>query len=426
LPFLRREIMSNNGGSPNPLHATRSEDRRPRTFDNRTMRPVLKQHELVLPKDAAEGIPSENLGSKVLIARVLIGLVVLICAELFSGASLQVGLWHPSTLLITYWLYFAHFFFFTTLAVRTGRTSLSALYLWGVLFGLYESWITKVIWHGYGSDGKFALGHIGPYGFSEISMVFLFHPVMSFILPLAVTCLLCPPLRRLFPELAWFTGRSKGARIVQVYLVLSLAPVMAMNSGGAINLAVNLAVAIILLWALLRLARPALTSSDGRPIVVFGRGGFGGLCVYLALLYGVGYVALHPKWLPSVAVQMLTFVFYAFAVAGLWLHRKRVPLAEAGIPLEKRELQLVTILFAVLLALALALSILAQTPVFYPAIALNFVIWTLAGFVLAVLSLAKGVQESSGNAETRHKQPRDKIPVEQSPASDVLKAAPEE
>jgi hypothetical protein len=30
---------------------------------------------------------------------------------------------------------FAHFFFFTTLAVWTGRTSFWSLYLWGVLFG---------------------------------------------------------------------------------------------------------------------------------------------------------------------------------------------------------------------------------------------------------------------------------------------------
>jgi hypothetical protein len=76
--------------------------------------------------------------------RLLFGLVVLICTEVFSGASIQVGLWHPWTWIVTYWLYFAHFFFFSTLAVRTGRTSLWSLYLWGVLFGLYKSWITKV------------------------------------------------------------------------------------------------------------------------------------------------------------------------------------------------------------------------------------------------------------------------------------------
>ncbi len=97
------------------------------------------------------------------VPRLLIGLVVLICAEVFSGASIQVGIWAPWTWLMTYWLYFAHFFVLCTLAVRTGRTSLGALYLWGVLFGLYESWITKVIWFGYGGDGKLALGSIGPY-----------------------------------------------------------------------------------------------------------------------------------------------------------------------------------------------------------------------------------------------------------------------
>jgi hypothetical protein len=356
--------------------------------------------ESVIQANAPEGILPENPGPTVVFARVMIGLIVLICAEVFSGASLRVGLWHPWTIVVTYWLYFAHFFFFTTLAVRTGRTSLSALYLWGVLFGLYESWITKVIWQGYNGDGKFAMGHIGPYGFSEISMVFIFHPVASFILPLTVTCLLCPSLRRWFPELAWFTGKSRGARIVQVYLVLSFVPVMAMNSGGPINLAANLAVAIILLSVLLRLARPARSAPDGRRIVAFGPGGFAGLCVYLALLYGVTYVALRPEGRPSVGVQLFTFVFYALAIAGIWLHHKREPLPDASAPPERRELRLVTVLFSVLLALALALSPFGRQPAFYPPTALNFVVWTLLGFVLTALSLAKGIREWSGKVET--------------------------
>jgi hypothetical protein len=379
----------------------------------RHQEPEVKEEPNPFPKEAADCIAPENRRSAVVFARLLVGLIVLICAEVFSGASLGMGLWHPWTLLVTYWLYFAHFFFLTTLAVRTGRTSLSSLYLWGVLFGLYEPWITKVIWSGYNADGKFAMGHIGPYGFSEISMVFIYHPVASFILPLAVACLLCPALRRLFPELAWFTGKTWGARIVQVYLVLSFAPVMAMNSGGPGNLALNLAVAIILLLALLRLARPALSSADGRPIVVFGRRGFAGLCVYLALLYGVGYVALRPKARPSVGVQLFTFVFYALAIVGLWLHRRREPLLPgAEAPVEKRELRLLTGLFAVLLALGLALSVLGRNALFYPPLAVNFVIWTLMGFLLTALSLAKGIRESSGKAETRPRILKDEDPVQ--------------
>jgi hypothetical protein len=325
--------------------------------------------------------------------RLLLGLVVLICAEVFSGASIQVGLWNPWTWLVTYWLYFAHFFFFTTLAVRTGRTSLSSLYLWGVLFGLYESWITKVIWHGYGGDGKFVMGSIGPYGYSEISMVFIFHPVASFLLPLAIACLLCPPLRRLFPDLAWFTGKSKGARVVQFYLVLSFATVLAMNSGGPLNLAGNLAFVLIILFVFSRLARSGLSTSDGRRIVVFGRRGFVGLCMYLILLYGVTYPFLRPEGLPSASTQLLTFVFYALAVVGLWLHRQREPVTGHAVQVDRRELKLVKILFALLLTLALVLSIFAGSPVLFLPVVLSFVIWTPLGFLLSSVALVKGIQD---------------------------------
>ena len=108
-------------------------------------------------------------------ARLAIGMIVLITAEIFSGATLKSGVWHPFVWLLTYWLYFAHFFFFTTLAIITGRRSLSSLYLWGVLFGLYESWITKVIWQGYDHNFKPLLGYVGPYAYAEMSMPLIFH-----------------------------------------------------------------------------------------------------------------------------------------------------------------------------------------------------------------------------------------------------------
>jgi hypothetical protein len=340
-----------------------------------------------------DGIIPDLRNTGVLAARLLIGLIVLICAEVFSGASLQMGIWNPFVWIMTYWLYFAHFFFFTTLAVRTGRTSFWSLYLWGVLYGLYESWITKVIWYGYGGDGKLVLGHIGPYGLAELSMAFIFHPVMSFLLPLAVACLLCPPLRRLFPELAWFTGRSRAARLVQAYLVVSLAPIVGINCGGPVNLALNVALIIGLLWCLSRLARTALADSSGRSIVVFGRWGFVGLCVYLTLLYGLTYFKLRPEGLPSVRVQLLTLVIYAMVILGLRLHSPRVHLPVPVVDVEPRELRLAMAVFAWVIGLGFVFSFVARQPLIFVPFLLNSVVWTFLGFLLTAIALGQGFRE---------------------------------
>jgi hypothetical protein len=329
----------------------------------------------------------------VVFPRLLIGLIVLICAEVFSGASLHVGLWNPWTLIVTYWLYFAHFFFFTTLAVRTGRTSFWSLYLWGVLFGLYESWITKVIWFGYGARGKFVIGAIGPYGISEISMAFIFHPVMSFILPLAVACLIFPSLRRLFPDLAWLTGTSRAARLVRIYLALSLIPTMAFNSGGPMNFLLNLGVLSAYLAVLWHLSRSSMSMPDARVLVVFGRRGFVGLCLYLALLYEVCYSQLTPQGLPSIGVQLLTFVFYAIAILGIMLHRRREPLPAGSDKVLDSERRLVGAQFAIMLILALIFAApLFRKFVMVPMV-LNFVIWALLGFLLTWIAVFDGVWE---------------------------------
>lgn len=319
-------------------------------------------------------------------SRLLIGLIVLICAEVFSGASIQVGMWAPWTWLMTYWLYFAHFFVLCTLAAWTRRTSVGALYLWGVLFGLYESWITKVIWFGYGGDGNLALGSIGPYGYSEISMVLLFHPVASFLLPLAVACVLSPPLRAWFPDVAWLTGRGAAARAAQIYMVLSFSLTMALNSGGPMHLAENLAVVVALLSIFLWWARPGLAAVAAPGPVVLGRVGFVIASAYLVALYGLTYRFIRPEGLPSVPVQLVTFVFYATAGIGLWAYRPRTPHEPAPDVTDDERRRLVGGLAAIF-TLGFAASFVAGAPALMLPIVVNFAIWTPLGLVLTSLAL---------------------------------------
>jgi hypothetical protein len=326
-------------------------------------------------------------------SRLLIGWVVLICAEVFSGASLGVGLWHPWTLVVTYWLYFSHFFLFTTLAVKTGRTSLGSLYLWGILFGLYESWVTKVIWYGYGGDGKLAMGRIGPYGLSEISMALVFHPVMSFLLPLAVACVMWPGLRRLFPDLAWLTGSSRWSRVFQAYLVIGFAPIVAMNSGGPLNLALNAACLVVVLLLLWGLAWPGVEDLDPRSIVVFQRRGLVGLCLYLAVLYGVTYPNLRPEGLPSAMVQLGTLLFYVAAGAGLVLKRPiRTEFDRIGCDRSQR-LRTIGVVGASVLGAGFLLSFLRGMPGLFVPILLDFVLWSGLSLALPCVILVLAARE---------------------------------
>lgn len=61
--------------------------------------------------------------------------------------------------------------------------SINKLYFAGVLFGLYEAYLTKVLWTGLEPD---AFMFMGLALLDYIVLVFLWHPIMSFIIPLKV------------------------------------------------------------------------------------------------------------------------------------------------------------------------------------------------------------------------------------------------
>ena len=180
---------------------------------------------------------------------------------------------------------------------------------------------------------------------------------------------------------------------MRAYLVFSLAPVVGINSGGPANLARNVAVIIGLLLILSLLARTGLAASNGRSIMVFGRWGFVGLCLYLALLYGVTYFKLRPEGLPSVQVQLLTLLIYALVILGLRLHRAREPFVVDLVEVEPREMGLAMAVFAWVIGLGFVLSFAARQPLIYVPIALNNVVWTLLGFLLTAIALWQGVSE---------------------------------
>ena len=101
----------------------------------------------------------------------LVGALSMFFAEVMAGSS---NLWFldPFGILSTYVLYLGHVLLYLNLAIRFKRTSLVQLYLWGMLFGLYEGPITQVLWSGYMDSTGPPIVFLGVASFEFIVLVF--------------------------------------------------------------------------------------------------------------------------------------------------------------------------------------------------------------------------------------------------------------
>ena len=116
----------------------------------------------------------------------LLGALSMLFAEVFSGAS---RLWFvdPWGLLLTYPLYLGHAIFLLNVAFLWKKTSPRQLDLFGMLFGLYEALITKVLWFGYPASTGPTVGYFFGVTWGEfLTLVLFYHPIMSFVVPIFV------------------------------------------------------------------------------------------------------------------------------------------------------------------------------------------------------------------------------------------------
>lgn len=118
-----------------------------------------------------------------------LGLLSTFFAEVYSGSS---PFWflEPWGWLMTFPLYLTHALFYLNVAIKTKRTTLRQLYWFGALFGLYEGLITRVLWFGYpGEEGPIfgSIGGIGGIAILEyLTLIFFWHPIFAFILPVLI------------------------------------------------------------------------------------------------------------------------------------------------------------------------------------------------------------------------------------------------
>jgi hypothetical protein len=260
----------------------------------------------------------------VLLCVLLAGALSMFCAEVLSGASV---LWFVTAWgwLVTLPLYMVHLVFLFSLAVLFRRTSLTSLYLWGVIFGMYESWITKVTWAGYiGSEP--AWGTVLGFAPAEFLIIVLFwHPVMSFILPLLLFETLSSSsleAASLLPGHRWLLAQSRRSIALFSGFALIGAAFLTMNSGYN---TVSALVTLLVSAGIVAVAYKAVVKVTKNNFSVFSlalqKKGLIVALTYLAALYILAFFFLVPDRIPPAPTILLTVLVYAVVALLIWLDR---------------------------------------------------------------------------------------------------------
>jgi hypothetical protein len=266
----------------------------------------------------------------------LIGCLSMFLAEVFAGSS-QIWFIDLWSLFITFPLYLCHLLFFLNLAIKTKKTSIPQLYLWGVLFALYESWITKVLWAGYpGSDGP-GFGLFLGIAILEFSiLVFFWHPILAFVMPILVfesfTNLKDQSRNienKIFISHLPFLKSDKKNLIFFLFLILLGSSFLSLNTGYNIFVVI-LAIlgSVVLIYLFVQLGRKKNPHSFSIYSLQLGKKGFIIVSIYLISLYVITFIFLLPYSIPNSAIPFLVIIgFYIFIVSMLFISK----------PIEERD-----------------------------------------------------------------------------------------
>jgi hypothetical protein len=244
---------------------------------------------------------------------VFFGILTVFFAEVFSGSApfWFMDAWGVWVVLPLYW---SHALVLFTLALRSRRTTLTHLYLYGVLFGLYESWITKVIWAGYmGQDPGF--GTFLGFAVGEFLIIALFwHALFSFIIPILMFQIVVASSNRenIIPSHLRFLKKTRKNQIG--YLIAISTGALFLAAGTLFDIFATLFAAVANSFLVILFMYASKSSAEeGLSVesVKLKDTGLGVVILYILGLYVFMFFALLPERIPAFETIILTLAFYA-------------------------------------------------------------------------------------------------------------------
>jgi len=243
---------------------------------------------------------------------IILGAFSTFFAEVIAGST-PFPFFSPAGILMVFPLYFLHTLFFFYIVWTYGKPTLGSLYAAGMLFGMYEAYLTKVVWISYSKDGPI-LSFGGIALFETLLLVLFWHSVLAFMLPLFIGETYLTNSRELVGLLPqWIRKRGKylfAGLLIWAGLFTSVNSHSPLNSilstlgSGAVLLV------LMVLWKKTGgdnySMRQMLPSPKACNVII----------ILLLLMY-IGYTRLfHWDKLPGFGPQFIVWVIYA---ALIWL-----------------------------------------------------------------------------------------------------------
>ena len=240
-------------------------------------------------------------------------------AEVWSGSQ-PFSFLNIQSYVLVIPLYTLHTLFLWTLIWRNGKSWLYALFPAGCLFGLYEAYITKVLWN---PTWEISTPNVFGIALTETMVLVLFwHCFMSFVVPLLLGEAIFTSSSETYSMLPdWALGFLDRLERRKLYCVLPFfgGLFQSVGTGSVLNSVLSGLLTTLYLVALLILWRRRGGESYSMRQLLPDDREFKGITVALAVYYVLTTIFMRAEEIPGLDAQATIWVLYLFFGALLYL-----------------------------------------------------------------------------------------------------------
>ena len=253
----------------------------------------------------------------------ILGSLSVFFAEVVSGSDMF-PYFHAWGLLAIMPLYTLHILVLSYVVFNYGKPNLYILFIAGAIFGMYEAYITKVLWN---PPWGTPLLHMGGVAWIELVVLVLWwHPFMAFIIPLFLAENLLTRSKETMgalPEKLYrILSGKRGLLVLFLFAIIAGGFQSANSPSPFLSLASGLSTFAFLMMMIYVWKHKMKGENYSMRELLPRKGEFKTLLILLFVLYAIMGILLRPESVPGIASHMIIWMMYGGLFLLLHLHFK--------------------------------------------------------------------------------------------------------